>query len=367
MISYNNKQKLSILLSHYITTSSRKCFELVQFWGDYDKFAVSLSSNKDYIVSVTDDTVYNQLLCAVRSNEIEDIIAALNSRNIICVCYGDSNYSQLLSNISDPPVTLYCKGDISLLDSNCLAIVGTRKISNYGKRVTDNFTMALCQYFTIVSGLAYGVDSIAHKTTLGERGKTIAVLGGGLDHIYPSSHTQLAQQIVDGGGLLVSEYPPSIEPRQYTFPRRNRIVAGLSKGLLVCQASLKSGTFSTIDSALENGRDVFVVPGEIYDYGYMGNNKIIMSMQGAMVTSPLDITKYYGLGTVAIQQSLPLQLPDEEQKIYDMLVVDKVHFNDIVLQCNIQPQQANIILSNMQIKGLIDKLPGNFWCLFGGK
>ncbi|MEO3992614.1 DNA-protecting protein DprA [Pseudocitrobacter cyperus] len=198
-------------------------------------------------------------------------------------------YPHALRAISDYPTALFVRGNLSLLSSYQLAVVGSRNISWYGERWGSAFCEVLAQReVTITSGLAIGVDAVAHRSALRVAGKTIAVLGSGLNHIYPHRHRQLAEDIVASGGALVSEFPLSMTPFPHNFPRRNRIISGLSRGVLVVEAALKSGSLVTARCALEQGRDVYAIPGPLGSPGSEGPHWLIQ--QGAiMVTTPDDI------------------------------------------------------------------------------
>ena len=352
---------MCIFLSMTLPISAPKLFALEAILVDGHHLLENLAEYKQEIVQIIDDKQYAELKKQAKLG-VDEVVSQAISEGVVCVTYYSDAYPQKLKDIYDPPMTLFCKGDISLLDVQSIAVVGTRKIAAYGKRVTENFTYALAHYFCIVSGLAYGVDAIAHETALSVKGKTVAVLGGGVNKVYPSAHNWLADKIVANGGLLVSEYPPQASSLAYHFPQRNRIVSALSKGVLVCAAPLKSGTFSTVEFALEQGKDVFVVPGEIYDYSYLGSNKLISSMQGAMVTSPDDVLNTYG--KVFVEQKSSIQLDIDEQMIVNLLESKKLHFNEIVEKSQMNPTQLNVLLANLQLCGIVEKLAGNFYQLW---
>jgi DNA processing protein len=209
--------------------------------------------------------------------------------NIQCITIFDSTYPTFLKQIHDPPWVLYLKGNLELLQSDrMIAIVGTRIPTTYGERMTDYFVSSLVQNdWVTTSGLASGIDSIVHKSTLRKNGKTIAVLGSGFQHIYPKENIQLANKIVSNG-LLVSEYPPNRYPRKWQFPERNRIISGLTLGTIVMEAKEKSGSLITADLALEQNREVFALPGPIDSEFSLGTNLLIQ--QGAkMILKPEDI------------------------------------------------------------------------------
>ncbi|MBU1180158.1 DNA-processing protein DprA, partial [Patescibacteria group bacterium] len=178
----------------------------------------------------------------------------------------DNEYPEKLKHLCDAPPILFYKGDLSCLNGSCLAVIGSRKITEYGKRAGQQFVKGLCNDFIIVSGLAYGVDGLAHKITVDNNGKTIAVLGSGLDNnsIYPKTNVNLAQEIVEKGGLLLSEIPPGIGPQVFHFPMRNRVIAGLSQGILIVEGGKKSGTLITAKLGIDYGADIFAVPNNIF-------------------------------------------------------------------------------------------------------
>lgn len=209
-----------------------------------------------------------------------------NNIKIINIC--EKNYPQLLKEIYDPPVSLYVKGNIEILNSKNIGIVGCRECTEYGKKAAKYFAYNLAkQNINIVSGLARGVDSYAHLGSL-STGRTVAVLGNGLDMIYPKENIELANAIIRRGGAIISEYPCGTNPDKMNFPARNRIISGMSNGIIVIEAKEKSGTLITVDFALEQGREVFVVPGNINSINSVGTNDLIK--QGAkLVTTYSDI------------------------------------------------------------------------------
>ncbi|MFH1145447.1 MAG: DNA-processing protein DprA [bacterium] len=201
--------------------------------------------------------------------------------------YDDGRYPLLLKQSPDPPAFLFTEGDISVLSTPMVAVVGTRAPSRYGTTVTEELVTALSKHsITTVSGLAIGIDSTAHRTAIAKQGKTIAVLGSGLCRIYPRANEQLTKEIIKSGGLIISEYVPFAHPTDYTFPERNRIIAGLSLATIVVEAGLKSGTFITANLALEANREVLAVPGSILSPQSMGTNRLLS--QGAVVCSSID-------------------------------------------------------------------------------
>ena len=214
-----------------------------------------------------------------------------NSIDIISI--DDREYPELLKHIYNSPINLYIRGNKDILNTKSIAIVGCRDASNYGITNATKFSYNLSESgFNIVSGLARGIDSCAHLGAIQAGGKTTAVLGNGLDFIYPRENTKLAKQILDCGGAIISEYPLGTKPDKMNFPARNRIISGMCKGILVVEAKEKSGTMITLDFALEQGRDVFAIPGNIDSKKSIGTNEIIK--QGAkLVTEPIEIALEY--------------------------------------------------------------------------
>ena len=213
--------------------------------------------------------------------------------NIDIVGIEDKEYPSLLKEIDNPPICIYIIGRKDILNEANIAIVGSRDATEYGKYVAKDFAHKLCcNGFNVVSGLARGIDSYAHIGAINAKGKTIAVLGNGLDTIFPKENKKIAEEIINLGGCIISEYPLGTKPLRENFPARNRIISGLCNGVLVVEAKPKSGTMITVDFALEQGRDVFVIPGNIDSVNSIGTNELIR--QGAkLVTNPEEIIEEY--------------------------------------------------------------------------
>lgn len=216
-------------------------------------------------------------------------IKYMKENNIKIININEREYPQVLKEIYDPPISLYVKGNIEKLNNKNIGIVGCRECTTYGKKSAEYFSYNLSkQNINIVSGLAKGIDSYAHLGSL-NTGNTIAVLGNGLDMIYPKENLELANEIIKRGGTIISEYPCGTKPDKMKFPARNRIISGISSGIIVIEAKEKSGTLITVDFALEQGREVFVVPGNINSINSVGTNDLIK--QGArLVTTYEDIS-----------------------------------------------------------------------------
>ncbi len=316
--------------------------------------------------------VRQKLLCAVSEKEYgeicvslqmgtEDTEKELEQKKISLVTYLDEAYPQPLKAYEDAPVILYCIGDVSLLSSDCFAVVGTRYPTKYGLRVTEDFVSELSTRFCIVSGMARGVDSIAHRACLNNFGKTIAVLGCGVDVVYPPENRGLYAEIAERG-LIVSEYPPGEKVNAHNFPARNRIISGLSRGVLVTEAGEKSGTILTINYALDQGKDVFCVPGSIYNQASSGCNRYIKECQSRAVTDVNDIYDEIGLKKVDIKKPSALQLDVNENAILEELTSKgELHFEELLQVVDLTVPQLNSLLIKMESVGLITKTKHNYW------
>lgn len=269
------------------------------------------------------------------------------------------DYPELLKQIQEPPLCLYCKGDVSLLKCPSIAIVGSRKCSEYGQVTTASFTRELSQAgLVIVSGLALGVDAIAHKTALDNNGKTIAVLGGGFNHVYPQANYGLYQQICHFG-LVVSEYEPNTEPSVHNFPIRNRIIAGLTKGTLITEAGAKSGALHTKNYAIENGREVFAIPGKITSIESVGTNNIIKLCQATLVTCPEEILNVLNINVVQNSKKSSHQLDIVAETILNYILAEKKSFQEIADFTKLPARELNNKLMEMVMNGIIVKVAGN--------
>lgn len=290
----------------------------------------------------------------------DELYQNVKKSNIQVLTLWDKDYPKLLKQIPDPPPILYYKGNIEKISNKSLAIVGTRKPTLYGREVTEHFAKQLAsQRFNIVSGLARGVDAIAHKSTLDHKGFTVAVLGGGLNRIYPLENKTLSEK-VSSNGLLLSEFPPDFPPNPGTFPARNRIISGLSLGVLITEAAEDSGSLITADCALEQNREVFAVPGPVFSKLSAGTAKLIK--QGAkLVTGVSDI-----LDELGFEQSSEVisnfQPTNQLQKdVLDLLANERVHIDDIVRNLKSNSSEVSSTLSILEIQGVVKNLGSGYY------
>lgn len=361
---YSLNEKALIFLSMFDITYKKEQ-ELLSLFDEPKSLLTEFFNHKKEIEELFEKSnkIFKYIENAIINNVVDSYINNLNEKNIIVLTPYSEDYPESLKNIETPPFTLFCKGDILLFKTEGIAVVGTRMPTSYGRVVTEQFCKGLVQNdFTIVSGLAAGIDTIAHKTTLENGGKTIAVLGGGFDNLYPAMNTQLAQQIVEKG-LLISEYRPNFAPTVYTFPFRNRIIAGLSKGVLITEAGEKSGALHTKEFALEMGKEVFAVPGNVTSAMSKGTNRLIRSAQGACVLNFEDIVCVFREKVVTSFKSAASQVSLEEQMIFKLLEREERNFEQLQAETGLSTSKLNSMLTMLQIKGIIKQIPGNTYIL----
>lgn len=280
-------------------------------------------------------------------------------RGVEVLTLADRAYPEHLREIADPPPVLYLQGTLLPADRWAVAVVGTRRITAYGRQVVERLVAELARAgVTIVSGLARGVDAAAHRVTLEAGGRTIAVLGSGLDRIYPSEHAGLVREITRRGAVL-SEFPLGTPPDALNFPRRNRIISGLALGTLVVEANETSGALITADFALEQGRDVFAVPGSILGPASAGPNRLIR--EGATpVTSAQDILEELNLTSVAQHEAAREALPENatEATLLQLLSSEPVHVDELGRAATLPVAQVASALTIMELKGLVRQVGG---------
>ena len=315
----------------------------------------------------------------------ENILNTIRKMGAEVITYDDVRYPDMLRSILNPPYVLYMKGEIMNWDRILgIGVVGTRKCTEYGIKSTNMIAedLAACGV-TVIAGMARGIDSVAHRAALSAGNKTLAVLGCGLDVVYPPENKELMEQIAENG-TIISEYPPKTGPDKRNFPWRNRIISGLSRGILVTEAPKRSGALITAEYALEQGRDVFAVPGSIFKAQSEGANRLLASGAKA-VTSAKDILDEYVFEIERLKIEKPtviekifkggkkinneikislddkrfLGLTDEDKQIISLLIEDNMHIDDIARRTGIEAGSLSIKLSMLEFSGHIQKIPGN--------
>jgi DNA processing protein len=298
-------------------------------------------------------------------DEVEAEIIRAEKAAVKVVPFTDSTYPARLRMIADPPPLLYVKGDIRSEDERAVAIVGSRSASDYGRRVARDLCRGLASLgFTVVSGMARGIDGTAHGTALNAGGRTIAVLGSGVDRAYPAEHQQLYQRISENGAVI-SEFPLGTRPMAFNFPARNRLISGLSLGVVVVEATEKSGSLITAALALEQGREVFAVPGEVGSSRSRGAHRLIR--QGAKLVETVDdileeiapqLAARRGNADGAVKRTLPRHLGDEFQKIFALFQERSLQIDEVIENSGYSPPRVSEILLELELQGYIKQLPG---------
>ena len=275
----------------------------------------------------------------------------------------DNIFTNQLASIAKVPNTLYYCGELPSTPVKSVAIVGSRKPTPYGKSVTEKIVHALAEHnVTIISGLALGIDSIAHRAALKFNTPTIAVMARGLNGIYPASHFSLSREIVKAGGALISTYPADMPAQPYHFLERNRIISGLSSIVIVTEAAVKSGTLNTASHALEQGKDVFAVPGNITSPMSAGCNRLIR--QGAQpLIDTSDILSVLGIKSQKTTPQIPVRKNKTEQLIINAILAGAKDTNQIINATNISPSSIFVTLSTLEIAGIIESSPDGVWTI----
>jgi len=351
--------KKEILLAHWPKITVKRHQQLMAFFSSLNNVWTAKSEELQKM-GWKDELITNFLDWKNNVNE-EKIGKILEQENITCVLKDDENYPELLKEIYDAPFCLFTRGELNN-EGFSLAVVGPRKFSPYGKQITEEIVSELAnQGIVIISGLALGIDSIAHSATLQAGGTTVAVLGSGINdrHIYPAKHRGLAENIVNKGGAVISEYPPGALPSKFTFPRRNRIVAGMSLGTLVIEAAEGSGALITAQSALDNNREVFAVPQNITSPNSAGVNQLIKN--GAHpVTCAQDIIDALDLKDIKNFISNREIVPDSpaEAKLLEFLSREPIHVDSLVKKTKLDSPSVNATLTLMEMKGKVRNMGG---------
>lgn len=287
---------------------------------------------------------------------------------IIKITIENEKYPYQLRKIKNPPKQLYLKGNIDLLDQNIISIIGSRSCTKNGRKLAKKFASELSnQGLVIASGMARGIDSVAHEATLNANGKTIAVLGNGLNHIFPKENQKLYNEILENAGLIISEYPPETEPASNLFLERNRIVSGISIGILVVEAAFRSGTSVTAKFTKEQDKKVFVLPHEIGESHGVGTNQLIR--KGAiLVTSTKEIiNEFEFLNYKEIEKTEKIvekKIVNKEYKeIYELIANGINNINEIYRKSNKPMSEVNRIIFMLEVEEYIAKTEGGYICV----
>ncbi len=345
---------------------SQKIKKLLSFFNNTGE-NIWHATYSDLQIALGDGKLPEKIINVRKKIDPEKEWTYLKKENIHIISLTDKTYPKLLKEISNPPYLIYLRGNLNLNELPAIAVVGARKYSSYGAQAAIAFSRDLAKSgLSIVSGLALGIDAIAHKSTLDINEKTIAVLGSSIDNknIYPRANYQLAQEIVAKNGTLLSEYPPETSATTFTFPARNRIIAGLSLGTIVVEAGEKSGALITARLALENNREVFAIPGSIFSENSTGTNNLIKA--GAkLATNISDILEELNFSQIKLAAKSCKKITDDKNEIAILNILsDKpIHIDNIGKISKLGTATTTSILTIMEIKGWIKNIGGQNYIL----
>ncbi|MCO5183908.1 MAG: DNA-processing protein DprA [Anaerolineae bacterium] len=312
-----------------------------------------------YALGIDKRTLEN-LVAAREALDLDAELARIERAGLRLLTWQSADYPRYLREVPMAPPVLYMRGELLSADEWAIAVVGTRRLTAYGRQVARELTLGLARSgITVISGLARGIDSLAHKTAIEAGGRTIAVLGSGLNQIYPPENRRLAEQIVAGHGALISEYALDTPPDARNFPPRNRIISGLSLGTIVVEAGERSGALITASFALEQNREVFAVPGPVTSKASKGTNRLIQ--EGAkLVTSIEDVLEELNLTQATQQQAVQLFMPEsaEEALLLRHLVDEPTHVDELSRQSGLPTALVSSTLTLMELKGMVQQVGG---------
>ena len=341
--------------------SSRKLNAVIDFFGSAENVFRADGSLINNSVRLT-ERESNSLLSGRDRDYIGKLYDLLEFKGISFISRNCDGFPTLLREIPDPPIGIFIKGNLPEDESVKVAVIGSRSCSEYGRLTAGILARPLARAgIIIVSGMARGVDSVAHRSAIEAGGRTIAVLGSGVDVCYPKENESLHRDIINNG-CVISEYPPGTKPIHYNFPARNRIISGLSKGIIVTEAAKKSGTMITVDQAADQGREVFAVPGNITVRLCEGTNKLIKD--GAHVASCyLDVLEVLGIDKISDKNTksaeLPSSLTPQEQKILALVNFEPISLDALLDDNELTKGEVYLALTSLEVKGLVKKLSGS--------
>ncbi len=345
-----------LAFSHIKGVGAVRFRKLISYFGSLEQ--AWQASEARLLTAGLSEKVVAQISSGRKTITPEGLRAELERKKINFLTWEDPEYPEYLRQIDQPPPVIYFIGEITAADGNAAAIVGTRAATTYGRQLTKDVAAFLAgNGVTVVSGLARGVDAIAHQAALDIGGRTIAVLGSGVDVIYPPEHRQLAEHISHSGAVL-SDYPPGTKPDGINFPPRNRIISGLSRVTIVIEAGEKSGALITAKFAVEQGREVFAVPGSVLSAMSKGTNNLLA--EGATpLTNPADVLKIFQMNARPVNTAQTAAQPDPEAKrILSLLGTDSMHIDELCQRLDISIDKLTAQLALMELEGLVQRTHG---------
>ncbi len=323
----------------------------------------ALPANRDTVRRVLGDNAASEFF--TRYNEIDSIIDRLQKSEVHWVTCLDDDYPDGLLGIYDKPIVLFVRGNYAALKNDCIGIVGSRRPTRYGIKVAEEFAREFSRAgVTVVSGFARGIDGTAHKACVAGGKPTVAVFACGLDVCYPAEHRGLLDGILMNGGAIVSEYMLGTKPLQYHFPERNRIISGLSRGVFLAEAAKKSGSLITMRCAIEQGKEIFVVPGNIFAAESEGANELLREMPHALAIKPEDVLDALHIKRESFEQKT-VELSFVENQILDALHDEELHFEELLSLTQLTVNELTTALFNLELNGMIQNTGGNYYSLAG--
>lgn len=331
--------------------------QLVKIFGSVE---AAWNAGRDELIGAGLNMAIVNELIKVRSRlDLDREYERLLSKGFFLMTWESEDYPQRLLEIEYPPPVLYLWGKLEPVDRWAVAIVGTRRMSPYGESIARDLAIALAaNNVTVISGMARGIDGIAHRSALEANGRTIAILGSGLDHLYPAEHRHLAEEIAHQGAIM-TEYPLGTRPEGRNFPTRNRIISGLSLIVVIIEAGESSGALITAHFAAEQGREVFAVPGSIHSQASKGTNRLILDGARPLLAVE-DVLETLNLDTIARQEVLESFLPEDdiEQLIYSKLSSEPTHVDELIARCDLPAATINASLTMLELKGRARQVGG---------
>lgn len=368
----NRKEKFVVLRTLLDTegVGPRKILALHSFFNSFEKL-LSADSKDFFLVNGISKSSVLKIKKSINnisfnSGKYVDEFNKLIDLGADFIDFWDDGYPEPLKNIYSPPILIYYLGKYLNEDKSSVAVVGTRTPSKYGKMMAEKLTAELCKnQLTIVSGMARGIDSIAHFTAIKEGGRTIAVVGSGLNVIYPPENKELFKKISNNGAVF-SEYPLGTKPDAQNFPKRNRIISGLALGTLLIETRIKGGAMHTAAYALDQNREVFALPGNITSAQSEGCNLLIKRGEAKLVQKTQDIIEELNINIkpFTAQSSLNIEMNIFERKIFDVLQSEPIHIDKIAELSGLSPQDCLVNLLGLEFKGLVKQYPGKYFVKF---
>ncbi len=359
-MKYTKNQLCLIWLDSFVGLEYKRKFELYNSIKESNGIKEFLSTNRAQVESLIGANEFSTLLASANAEYLDYIVKGLSAHGVIAVTLDSEDYPHSLTQLECPPLVLYAKGDVNLLNAErTFGIVGSRRSLPLQISLARSYTKALTDNgFVTVTGIAEGVDSAVLEETLKNDGKSISVIAGGFDNIYPKSNVNLLESVIDAGGLAIAEYPPQTVPKPFHFPVRNRIISALSNGVLIVSAGAKSGTFYTAEYASELSKEVFVIPYSVGISSGVGCNELIKK-GGILTDTPKDILEFYGIEE---KSDTEVELSDLEKEIIIALSDGEMHIENLARTIGKGVEIITPILSVLEIKGVIVR-SGNVYLL----